>query len=147
VKKPNIRQVYQAGSFLLCVFLALRIEPGLDEGGEFAGGWLTGPLLSMEDTGITLFIVAVVLTFVFPRVAAAIGLASSLLCLPLYLFFIAPVPCAQVFARGHEFKVQPASGFHWLTWPVTGLLALAVTLCFCIRCLAATGRKQIPQRA
>lgn len=57
VKKPDIQHVYQVGSFLLCVFLALQIQPGLDEGGEFAGGWLTGPLFSMEDTGITLFIV------------------------------------------------------------------------------------------
>ena len=115
MKKPDIQQVYQVGSFLLCVSLALQIESGL-EGGEFSGGWLTGPLLSMEDIGITLFIVAVALTFVFPRVAAATGLASSLLSLPLYLFFIAPVPFAQVFARGHEFKVQPASGFHWHMW-------------------------------
>jgi hypothetical protein len=146
VKKPDIQQVYQVGSFLLCVFLALQIESGA-EGGEFSGGCLTGPLLSMEDTGITLFIVAVVLAFVFPRVAAAIGFASSLLCLPLYLFFIAPVPFAQVFACGLGFKVQPPSGFHWHMWPVTGLLANAATLYFCIRRVAATSRKQIPQRA
>jgi hypothetical protein len=146
VKKPDIQQVYQAGSYLICVFLALQITSGL-EGTEFSGGWLTGPLLSMEDTGTVLFIVSVVLTFVFPRVAAAIGLASSLLCLPLYLFFIAPVPFAQVFARGHQFKDQPAPGFHWHMLPVTGLLALAVTLYFCIRRVAATSRKQIPQRA
>jgi hypothetical protein len=146
VKKPDIQQVCQAGSFLLCGFLALQITSGL-EGTEFSGGWLTGPLLSMEDIGAAFFIVAVVLTFVFPRVAAAIGLASSVLCLPLYVFFIAPVPFAQIFARGHEFKVQPAPGFHWHMWPVTGLLALAVTLYVCIRRVVATSRKQIPQRA
>jgi len=146
VKKPDIKQVYQAGSFLLCVFLSLQIEPGLDEGVEFAGGWLTGPLLSMEDLGISLFIVAIVLTFVFPRVAAAIGLASSLLCLPLYLFDVAPVPFAQVFARGHEFKVQPAPGFHWDIWLVTGLLALALTVYMCVRRIAVTRWKGIPQQ-
>jgi hypothetical protein len=146
VKKPDIRQAYQAGSYLICVFLAWQITSGL-EGTEFSGGWLTGPLLSMEDTGTALFIVSVVLTFVFPRVAAPIGLASSVLCLPLYLFFIAPVPFAQVFAGGHEFKDQPAPGSHWHMWPVTGLLALAVTLYFCIRRVAATSRKQISHRA
>ena len=88
-----------------------------------------------------------VLTFVFPRVAAAIGLASSVLCLPLYLFFIAPGPFAQVLARGYEFKDQPTPGFHWHMWPVSGLLALVVTLYFCIRRVAATSRKQIPHRA
>jgi Zn-dependent protease with chaperone function len=146
VKKPNIQEVCQAGSFLLCVFLSLQITSSL-EGTEFSGGWLTGPLLSMQDIGAALFIVAVVLTFVFSRVAAAIGLASSALCLPLYLFFIAPVSFAQIFARGHEFKVQPAPGFHWHMWPVAGLLALAVTLYVCIHRVVATSQKQIPQRA
>jgi hypothetical protein len=146
LKKPDILQVCQAGSSLLCACLAWQINSGYG-GTEFSGGWLTGRLLSMQDIGTVLFIVAIVLTFVFPRVAAAIGFAASVLCLPLYFFFIAPVPFAQVFARGHEFKVEPVPGFHWDIWPAAGLCALAVTLYFCIRCLATTGRKQIPQRA
>jgi hypothetical protein len=146
VRKPDIQQVFQAGGCLLCVFLALRNTNGL-EGTEFSGGWLTGPLLSMEDIGTLLFILAVVLTFMLPRVAAAIGLASSLLSLPLYLFFIAPVPFAHVFARGHDFKVQPAPGFHWNTWAMTGLVALAITVYVCVRPLAAIGRPQIQQSA
>lgn len=81
----------------------------------------------------------------FPRVAAGIGVASSVLCLPLYLFFIAPVPFAQIFARGHEFKVQLTSGFHWHVWPVAGLLALAVTIYICISCIVADSGKHIPQ--
>lgn len=146
MKKPDIGQAFQAGSFLFCAFLALRITSGLD-GTEFSGGWLTGPLLSMADIGTVLFILALVLTFLFPRVAAAIGLASALLCLPLYCFFIAPVPFAQVFARGHEFSVQPAPGLHWHTWPVTALLGLAAAFYVCIRRFAAGGRMRTPQRA
>ena len=145
LKKPGVLQVCQAGSFLLCAFLAWRVTSGY-EGTEFSGGWLTGPLLSIEDIGTALFIVALVLTLVFPRVAAAIGLAASALCFPLYFFFIAPVPFAQVFAGEHEFKAQTVQGFHWDIWPVASLFALAVTLYFCIRCLATTGRKQMPQR-
>jgi hypothetical protein len=82
VKKPDIQQVYQASSCVLCVFFALKITDGL-EGTEFSGGWLTRPLLSMEETGTILFVLAVVATFAFPRVAAPIGLASSSLSLPL----------------------------------------------------------------
>lgn len=145
VKKPDIQQIYQASSCVLCVVLALKDTDGL-EGTEFSGGWLTGPLLSMADVGTLLFVLAVVATFVFPRVAAAIGLASSLLCLPLYLFDIAPVPFAQVFARGHEFKGYVAPGLHWTTWPVTGLLALAVTVYVCIRRISGASRKGISQR-
>jgi hypothetical protein len=143
LKRPNIAQTFQAGSLLLCVFLALQITSGLD-GTEFSGGWVTGPLLSMADIGTLLFVLALVLTFLFPRVSAAIGLASTLLCLPLYCFFVAPVPFAQVFARGHEFKVQPAPGFHWHTWPVTALLGVAVAVYACIRRLSTSGPMQNP---
>jgi len=140
VKKPDVLQVCQAGSFFLCASLAWRVTSGY-EGTEFGGGWLTGPLLSMEDIGTVLFVLAIVLTFVFPRAAAAIGLAASVLCLPLYFFSIAPVQFAQVFSRGREFKLQPTPGFHWDIRPLVGLSALAITLCFCIRRLATTRRK------
>jgi MFS-type transporter involved in bile tolerance (Atg22 family) len=135
MKKPKMGQVWQAISCILCFLLAVRITDGLD-GTEFSGGWLTGPLLSMADMGILLFVFAFVATFVFPRVAAVLGLASSLLCLPLYLFFIAPVPFNRVFGFGHQFKVQPTPGIHWEKWTVTGLLALVLTCFLCARRIA-----------
>lgn len=146
VRKPDAVQAFQAGSFLLCVSLALKLTSGLG-GTEFSGGWLTGPLFSMADNAIILFMLALVLTFLFPRVAAAIGLVSSLLCAPLCCFFIAPIPFAQVFARGHEFKVQPTPGFHWHTWPVVTLFAVALTCYLCIRRLAASGQMPTPRQA
>jgi hypothetical protein len=142
LKKPDIQQVCQAGSCLLCVVLDLRITSGLGES-EFSGGWLTGPLLSMDNIGTALFVLAIALTFVVPRVAAATGLASTLLCVPLYLFFIAPVAFAQIFAPGHEFKGYVAPGFHWHTWPVAELLALTLTVYVCVRGTAATSWKDI----
>jgi len=145
LRKPDAAQAFQAGSFLLCVILELQITSGV-EGTEFSGGWLTGPLLSMADIGTGLFVVALVLTFLVPRVAAAAGLISSLLCLPLYCFFVAPAPFAQVFARGHEFKLQPAPGFHWNTWPVAALLAIAFALYLCVRRLANGARMPAPRR-
>lgn len=116
-------------------------------GSEFSGGRLTGPLLSMADNGALLFILAFLLTFLFPRIAAAIGLLSSLLYLPLSCFFIAPVPFAQVFAPGGEFKVQPLPGFHWHTLPVTTLVGVALASCLCIRRFVASGQMPIPRRA
>jgi len=103
MKKPGTQQLSLALVCLAGVFVALRNSNGLD-GTEFSGGWLTGPLLSMTDVGIVLFLLALIVAFVSPRVAAAIALAASLLCLPLYLYFIAPIPFSQVFGFGHEFK-------------------------------------------
>jgi hypothetical protein len=136
VTKPNAGQAFQAGSFVLCAFLVLRVMSGSD-GTEFSGGWLTGPLLSIANSGNVLFILAAVLTFPFPRVAAGIGLVASLLCVPLCAFFIVPVPFAQVFARGHEFSVRPTPGFHWQTWPIATLLAVVLADYLCVRHLAA----------
>jgi hypothetical protein len=100
----------------------------------------------MADDAIILFILALVLTFLFPRTAAVIGIASSLLCLPLYFFFIAPVPFAEIFARGHEFKVPLAPGFHWRTWPLTALLAVGIAIYFSISRLAANDRIATAER-
>jgi hypothetical protein len=142
--KPGKQQLLLAVSCLVCVVVALRNTNGL-EGTEFGGGWLTSPLPSMNEIGTVLFMLALVLTFVYPRIAGAIGLVSSLLCLPLYLFFIAPVPFNQIFGFGHHFKVQPSGGLHWDRWAITGVLTLAVTACICFRGFAVIGRAHIPQ--
>lgn len=145
MKKPAKQQRWLAVSCLTCVILALRNTNGL-EGTEFSGGWLTGPLLSMTDIGTVLFVLALSVTFLSPRVAGVIGLASSLLCLPLYLYFIAPVPFNQIFGLGYEFKVQPTRGIHWDGWALAGVLTLAVTAYFCLRGFAASGRARLPAR-
>jgi len=143
MKKPGTHQVALALICLVDVFVALQNTKGLD-GTEFSGGWLTGPLLSMADIGMVLFLLAVGVAFVLPRVAAAMGLASSLLCLPLYLYLTAPVPFNRIFGFGHEFKVQPSGRFHWDRWAITGVLTLAVTTYICLRGVAAARREQTP---
>jgi hypothetical protein len=145
MKKPGKQQLGLALSCLVCVIVALRNTNGL-EGTEFSGGWLTGPLLSMTDIGTVLFVLALIVTFMYPRTAGAIGLASSLLCLPLYLYFIAPVPFNRIFGFGHQFKVQPSGGFHWNRWAIAGVLTLAVTIYISLRGFAVTSRTQIPER-
>src|ERR1700691_274936 len=135
MKKPEMQQVWQAISCFLCFLFALKITDGLD-GTEFIGGWLTGPLLSMADIGILFFVLAFLVSFLYPRIAAGVGLASSLLCLPLFLFFIAPVPFSQVFGFGHQFKVQPSPGYHWENWTAAGLHTRAITSVLCVRRIA-----------
>ena len=144
MKKPGRQQLGLALSCLVCVIVALRNTNGL-EGTEFSGGWLTGPLLSMTDIGTVLFVLALIVTFLYPRIAGAIVLASSLLCLPLYLYFIVPVPFNKIFGFGHQFKVQPSGGFHWDRWAIAGVLTLAVTIYISLRGFAVTSRTQTPE--
>ena len=132
MNKPGRQQVWPAASCLICLLLALRNEKGL-EGTEFSGGWLTGPLLYMTEVGVVLFALALIVTFLFSRIAAGIALVSSALCLPLYLYFLAPIHFSQIFGGENQFKVRPATGFHVDVWVVAGLLMVAVTgyLCLC----------------
>jgi hypothetical protein len=103
----------------------------------------------MVDMGSALFLLAFGVIFTDPRVGAAVGLVSSLLCFPLYLYFTAPdftapAPFHEILGFGHECKVQPSEGLH--KWALTGLLTLAIATYLCMRGLAATSREQIPER-
>lgn len=132
MRKSGRHQVSLAAGCLICVILALRNTKGL-EGTEFSGGWLTGPLLSMADIGTVLFVAAFIVAFLLPRIAAGIALASSLLCSPLYLFFIAPVRFSQIFGSGHQFKAPPRADLHPDVWALAGLFILALTGYLCVR--------------
>jgi len=145
MKKPQKLQLWLAVSCLACVVVVLSNTNGL-EGTEFSGGWLTGPLLSMADIGALLFVLALIVTFRTPKVAGVLGLASSLLCLPLYLYFMAPVPFSEIFGFGHQFKVQPSAGFHWDPWAIGGILTIAVTTYVCLRGLAVTTEPRLQEQ-
>ena len=84
-------KITQSAVCLLCAVIVWKYGSDL-EGTEFSGGWLTGPLLDMEETGSLLFVLALLLTFFYRRIAAATTLIACLLCLPLYLYFTAPGP-------------------------------------------------------
>jgi hypothetical protein len=142
MKTLQKQQIWLIVSCLACAVVALRITVPV-EGTEFSGGWLTGRLLSMADTAALLFVLALIVTFWAPRIAAAVGLASCLLCLPLYLYFLAPVPFNQIFGFGHEFKIQPSGGFHWDPWAIGGVLTIAISTYVCLRGFAVASGSRI----
>lgn len=121
-----------AAMCLLCVILLWKYAFGL-EGTEFSGGRLTGPLLDMEDIGAFLFIPALLLTFWYPRVAAAIAIVASFLCLPLYLYFTAPGPFRWI-CRG-QYSVAAPANFVWIRSAIAGITALALAAYVGIRTL------------
>jgi hypothetical protein len=101
---------FQIGICLLSATITFRYPEGL-EATEFSGGWLTGRLLHASEAGTLLFVVAFVLTFPFRRVAAGIALAAALVCLPLYLYIVAPGPLRRI--AGGEYSVPLQASFVW----------------------------------
>lgn len=113
--------MWQAIACLTCT-IVLWIH--LDDYGasEFSGGWLTGPLFKLADLGCLLFLVALLLTFFFGRIAATIALAATLLCFPFYLYILMPGPYRWIF-RG-EYSGQIDQQFYWDNWAVAGVCSL-----------------------
>jgi hypothetical protein len=145
MRKPGTNQLSLALSCLVGALVVVQNTKTLS-GTEFSGGWLTGPLLSIAEIGMVLCLLAFGVAFAHARVAAAIGLASSLLCLPLYLYLIAPIPFTELFRLRHEFKVQAIGGFHLDSWAIMGVLSLGATTYVCLRGIAIPRREQLPQR-
>jgi hypothetical protein len=132
MKRDGKLKLTQAAACFLCAVIVWRYGSGL-EGTEFSGGWLTGPLLHMEDVGSILFVLALLLAFFYRRIAAAATLIACLLCLPLYLYFTIPGPFRWVF-RG-EYSVPLQANFFWSESNVTGIVALVFAACVGVRSL------------
>jgi hypothetical protein len=123
------QKLLQAASCLVCLVVAQRSSFGL-AGTEFSGGRVTGPILDSLEIGSLLFVLALILTFVRPRIAAALAIGASLLCLPLYLFFTAPGVSRRIF--GGEYSVPLQANFVWDRSAIAGVLAVAVAIYICI---------------
>jgi hypothetical protein len=93
--------IFAAGS-------SLRATAGFD-GTEFSGGRITGPILTMCEWSIFAFLAAIVATFLWPRIAAAIGLLGAALNVPFLCYTIAPGPFRTVFHG--EYSVPLKSNF------------------------------------
>ena len=125
MNKPGKSELWQAASFVLCLAFAWTQADRI-EGSEFTGGRVTGPIFSLFESGMVIFVLAIVLTFVYRRVAAAIGIAACLLCFPLYLYFTAPGPFRSVF-RG-TYSVPLESSFVWDYGMLGGILTLGIAV-------------------
>ena len=121
----------QAAACLLSAATGWSDWSSLD-GTEFSGGWITGPMLNMKEVGSVLFFFALLLTFFYRRIAAAVSLIACLLGLPLYVYFIAP--CAfRPFFYGAEWSPPLRTTFVWDSWTITRIIVLAVTAYFTVR--------------
>lgn len=131
-------QLVQAAAYLLCFATVWTFGPSL-EGTEFSGGRLTGLMLAMNDLGGALFLLAAVLAFFLRKTSAAMALISATLCLPLFVYFVAPGPFRWVF-RG-EYSVPLSSNFVWDSWSIAGIFAVVVASYFSVWSLLFSGRR------
>jgi hypothetical protein len=125
------RTLLLAAGCLLCAALAWKHQINLD-GSEFSGGHLTGPLLAMNDVGSGLFVLGMILIFFYSKTAAASAMVASLLCSPLYLYFLFPKLFRRAFPG--EYAV-PLQAFGWDGWSIAGILLIAAVVYFCCRAL------------
>lgn len=98
-----------------------------DNGGEYAGGLVSGPALRMLFGAIVLFAVAIALHFVVMRIAAVISLAASVLSLPIYLFNTLPISFLNA-VLPYPSKLTPSTDFRLSVWAIAGILSIGVTL-------------------
>ncbi len=100
---------------------------------EFRGGSLTGPLFEMADIAGFIFLVALLLTFLNPRFGGVLAIASCLLILPFYFYFVAPALFRRLFPG--EYSVPLQTNFIWDSWAIAGIAIAAFTVMVCISTL------------
>jgi hypothetical protein len=128
--KPGKRELLQAASFVLCSAMAW-IQADRVDGSEFIGGRVTGPISTLFEIGLLIFVLATVLTFMYRRVSAIMGIAACLLCFPLYLYFTAPGPFRFVFRGTYSVPLQ--SNFVWDKGMIGGMLTLVIAVLVSMR--------------
>jgi hypothetical protein len=133
MEKLSKNKVWQAAAYLVCAgVLWIRLD-GFGAS-EFSGGRITGKLFTIAELGSLLFLVALLLAIFFPRVAAAIALAATLLGLPFYLYILMPGPYRQIF-KG-EYSVPLQRPFVWNNWAAVGVLSLVVAAILSLQSLS-----------
>ena len=137
------QNITQAAGCLLCACLTIR-DPYDLSGSEFSGGWLTGRLLDSNFVGFFLFVVALLLAFAFPRIAAVTALVASLVCLPLYFYFVAPGLFRWIF-KGSEWTVPLRSYFAGNMWALENILALLLVTGISVNTLRSYGKARSSQ--
>lgn len=88
------------------------------EGTEFGSGALAGNQVSAT----LLYLLALILTFKYPRVAAVSALIACYLSLPLYLYLVFPRPFREVWPGNWSVPYLPRETFVWNAWWITGIL-------------------------
>jgi hypothetical protein len=116
-------KLFSAIAVLICVAALLWYGSWL-ENSEFPSGRVTGVLLQLYDAGFYLFIAALALIFIWPRIAAGVELVAALLCLPVFLYATFPGMFRWIFPG--QYKTSLTSSFTPDRWTILIVLVIAL---------------------
>jgi hypothetical protein len=88
----------------------------------------------MNDAGLLLFVLALLLVYFHRQTAAAFTLVACVMCMPLYLCFTTPGPFRKVFSR-FEWSVPLKTNFVWDDRAMIGIVVLLIATFVAIRVL------------
>jgi|HubBroStandDraft_3_1064219.scaffolds.fasta_scaffold636789_1 hypothetical protein len=128
------QRLLQASICLICLVLVSR-EVNIVGPTEFSGGRITGPLFRAADLGWLVFALGLFVAIRYQRTASVIFLVASLLCFPMFSYFVIPGYFAKFF---HAESSNPLeANVNWDAWSVLTLLGLATAFYLGIRNLLA----------
>ncbi|MBS1857042.1 MAG: hypothetical protein JST11_16855 [Acidobacteria bacterium] len=137
------QKLFVAAGCLVCAVVCWKSFLAF-EGTEFGGGSLAGN----QVLASFLFILALALSFKYPRFAAISALAACVFSLPLYLYLVFPRPFRQVWPGEWKVLELPRETFVWDGWWITGILFTVFVVCLCagilIRSLGVRNSAKVP---
>ncbi len=116
MKQMSQKRLAAAGC-LVCAVVCWRSFLAFD-GTEFGGGALAGN----QGSAALLYLLALILTFKYRRVAAVSALVACYLSLPLYLYLVFPRPFREAWPEKWSAPDMPGDTFVWNGWWITGIL-------------------------
>jgi hypothetical protein len=127
----------QSGSYLLCAGVAFAVPNRLVA--IESDSLVTGALLRLHNLGFWLFVLALLMAFLYRRIAAVEALVAAFFCTPLCLYLIAPGIFQSVF-RG-EYPLGEPVVFAWRVWAILSVASLAAAIYVSVRAFSGPARR------
>ena len=125
--KQMRQKLLVAASCLVCAVVCWKSFL-VFEGTEFGSGSLAGNQVSAT----LLYLLALILTFKYPRVASISALAGCVFSLPLYLYLVFPRPFREVWPGEWSVPYLPREIFVWDGWWITVIFVTILVTVVCV---------------
>jgi len=125
--KPMRQKLLFAAGCLVCAAVCWKSFL-VFEGTEFGSGSLAGN----QVLAALLYLLALILTFKYPRLASISALIACFFSLPLYLYLVFPRPFRQVWPGQWSVPYVPSERFVWDGWWITGILFTILVALVCV---------------